>query len=284
MSAVKHRFTVGEYHRMGEAGIFAEDDRVELIDGEVVEMTPISWRHAHCVRQLINILPGLVGDRYLVDAQNPIALGEHGEPQPDVVLLDGGLAAGRLPIPDEVALAVEVAESSLEFDRNVKLPWYGEAGIQEVWIANLRDDLMEVYSDPGPQGYRSTHRVGRGERIVSATVQGLALDLAQIIPFWCVSREALAFRAHFVNRKSRRKMRPTTHDLRSHDAQTHRTLHPVSTSFPAVAAAGEAGDEAEGKCDQGRDGEEEAEQVILGQWRGGAGGEAASRKEGCGEK
>ncbi len=182
MSAVKHRFTVGEYHRMGEAGIFAEDDRVELIDGEVVEMTPISWRHAHCVRQLINILPGLVGDRYLVDAQNPIALGEHGEPQPDVVLLDGGLAAGRLPIPDEVALAVEVAESSLEFDRNVKLPWYGEAGIQEVWIANLRDDLMEVYSDPGPQGYRSTHRVGRGERMVSATVQGLALDLAQIIP------------------------------------------------------------------------------------------------------
>ena len=182
MSAVKHRFTVGEYHRMGEAGIFAEDDRVELVDGEVVEIAPISWRHAHCVRQLINLLPGLVGDRYLVDAQNPIALGEYGEPQPDVVLLVRELTTGRLPIPGEVALLVEVAESSLEFDRNVKLPRYSEAAIREVWIANLRDNLVEVYSAPGPQGYRSIQRFGRDERIVSATLPGLALDLAQIIP------------------------------------------------------------------------------------------------------
>src|SRR3712207_4278462 len=130
----RRRFTVEEYHKMGEAGILGEDDRVELIDGEVLEMTPIGWRHVWCVRQLIGLLASFAetssGVSYEVDAQNPITLGEHGEPRPDLILLLDP-PVGHLPGPGEVALVVEVADTSLGFDRDVKLPRYAEARIAE---------------------------------------------------------------------------------------------------------------------------------------------------------
>ncbi len=181
----QHRFTVEEYHKMGEAGIFSEDDRVELIDGEVVEMTPIGWRHMWCVRRLIRLLAGFAetssGVRYEVDAQNPIALGEHGEPQPDLVLLLDP-PVGRLPGPGDVALVVEVADASLAFDRNVKLTRYSEAGIPEAWLIDLNADRFEVHSEPASDGYRRTARYGRGERVESATLPNLALDVDEALP------------------------------------------------------------------------------------------------------
>jgi Uma2 family endonuclease len=181
----RHRFTVEEYHKMGEAGIFGEDDRVELIDGEVVEMTPIGWRHMWCVRQLIRLLASFAetssGVRYEVGAQNPIALGEYGEPQPDLVLLHNP-PVGRLPGPAEVALVVEVADTSLGFDRDVKLPHYAEAGIAEAWLIDLNSETIEVHSGPGPGGYRKTTRYTRGERVESATVPDLAFDTDEALP------------------------------------------------------------------------------------------------------
>jgi Uma2 family endonuclease len=148
----RRRFTVEEYHKMGEAGILGEDDRVELIDGEVLEMTPIGWRHVWCVRQLIGLLASFAetssGVRSEVDAQNPITLGEHGEPRPDLVLLLDP-PVGRLPGPGEVALVVEVADTSLGFDRDVKLPRYAEAGIAEAWLVDLSSGIIEVHSGPG---------------------------------------------------------------------------------------------------------------------------------------
>jgi len=186
-SVRRHRFTVDEYHRMGEAGIFGEDDRVELIDGEVVEMSPIGWRHAWCVRAVARLLVRFAeeravhGESFGVDVQNPLHLHEYGEPQPDLVLLER-TPVGHLPGPEDVALVVEVADTTLRYDREVKLPLYAEAGIREAWIFDLSANRVEVYSEPGSVGYRKTVRYVRGERATSATVPGLAFDADEALP------------------------------------------------------------------------------------------------------
>ncbi len=170
---------------MGEAGILGEDDRVELMDGEVVEMWPIGWRHMWYVRQLIRLLASFAetssGDRYEVDAQNPIALGQHGEPQPDLVLLRDP-PVGRLPGPGEATLVVEVADTSLAFNRNVKLARYSEAGIPETWLIDLTANRFEVHSGPATDGYRRTTRYTRGERVESATLPNLAFAADEALP------------------------------------------------------------------------------------------------------
>lgn len=189
MSVTRHRFTVEEYHKMGEAGIFGEDDRVELIDGEVVRMTPIGWRHARCVTRLNTLLTRFAirsveetSGGYEVSPQNPILLSEHGEPEPDLVLLSQEPPAGRLPGPDEIALVVEVSETFLDYDRETKLPLYAEAGTPEAWVVDLGEDVVEVYSEPGPGGYGKVSRASRGQRVVSATVHGLAFDVGEALP------------------------------------------------------------------------------------------------------
>ncbi len=177
----KHRFTVEEFHKMGEAGIFGEDDRVELIDGEVVEMSPIGWRHVWSVNALTMLLATQAQGRYVVSVQNPLTISEHGQPQPDLVLVQD-LPPGRLPTPADSLLAVEVSDSSLAYDRNIKLPRYAEAGVPEVWILNLQANSIEVHSDPAPDGYRKTIRNNHGEKVESATIPGLAFDASEALP------------------------------------------------------------------------------------------------------
>ena len=119
-----HNFTVDEYHLMGEAGVLREDDRVELIDGQVVEMTPIGPRHAGCVNHLTRILSRHGADMAMVSIQNPLVLGERSEPEPDVALLQPRADAyrGKHPRPEDVLLVIEVADTSVEHDRSVKIP------------------------------------------------------------------------------------------------------------------------------------------------------------------
>jgi Uma2 family endonuclease len=170
----KHLFTVGEYHRMGEAGIFGEDDRVELIDGEVFEMSPIGWRHTWTVTRLTDLLGELrtnLGLQYSVSVRNPITLSLHGETQPDLVLVRD-LPVGRLPRPEDALLAVEVADTSLEYDRERKLPLYARAGIPEVWSLEPQSDTVEVHPEPGHDGYHALAHHRRGERVASATISG----------------------------------------------------------------------------------------------------------------
>ncbi len=177
----KHRFTVEEFHKMGEAGIFGEDDRVELIDGEVMEMSPAGWRHVWSVNALTMLLASQAQGRYVVSVQNPLTISEHGQPQPDLVLIKD-LPPGRLPTPADSLLAVEVSDSSLAYDRNIKLPRYAAAGVPEVWILNLQANSIEVHSDPTPDGYRKTIRHNHGERVESATVPALAFDANEVLP------------------------------------------------------------------------------------------------------
>jgi Uma2 family endonuclease len=180
--AKTHRFTVEEFRKMGEAGIFSEDDRVELVEGEIVEMTPIGWRHAQAVDRLNGLLNRwivLKGDdaggleNLRVGVQNPLLLHEHGEHQPDLVLYRAEEVRGRLPAADDALLVVEVADTSLPYDRNIKLPLYARAGIPEAWIVDLRAGTVEVHSDPREVGYAAVRRYSKDERVRSATVAGL---------------------------------------------------------------------------------------------------------------
>jgi Uma2 family endonuclease len=163
----RRRFTVAQYHHMAETGLLSEDDRVELIDGEVVELTPIGRRHAAAVVRLTRACYESIGRRAVISPQNPVELDQHGEPQPDLLLLRPRADdyAAAQPTASDVLLLVEVADSSLEYDRQVKLPLYARANIPEVWVEDLVHDVVEVHRDPGPEGYRSVRLVRRGETI-----------------------------------------------------------------------------------------------------------------------
>jgi Uma2 family endonuclease len=179
----KKKFTVDEYKQMGRAGIFQEDDRVELIDGEIVEMTPIGSQHAGCVNGTANLFARRAGDRAVVSVQNPIQLGAYSEPQPDVAILKPRRDFYRqsLPEPQDVLLVVEVSDASTAYDQKTKTPLYARAGIPEVWRVDLQSDLIEVYRGPSPDGYREMREVRRGERLVPSLLSDIELTAEEIL-------------------------------------------------------------------------------------------------------
>jgi Uma2 family endonuclease len=178
----KHLFTVEEFHRMGEAGLFGEERRVELMDGEVLEMSPPGGRHIWAVNRINGALVNVLGGRYEVSVQNPLVLGERFEPQPDLVLLRRDLSTVALPTSSDALLVIEVSDTTLRYDRETKLPLYAAAGIPEAWIVDLQNDEVEGYSEPRPEGYRTAVRRGRGQQVASATFPGLAFDVAEVLP------------------------------------------------------------------------------------------------------
>ena len=179
----RRRFTVDEYHRMAEAGILDEDDRVELLDGEIVEMTPIGPRHAGGVKRLNRLFTARLGERAIVDVQNPVVLDPHWEPQPDLTLLRPreDFYTGSHPRPEDVLLVVEVGETSLERDRGLKLAAYARARVPEVWWLDLPGEALEVCRDPAPDGYRDVRRLGRGERVAPVAFPDLELTADELL-------------------------------------------------------------------------------------------------------
>ncbi|MFB6264695.1 MAG: Uma2 family endonuclease [Bradymonadaceae bacterium] len=162
----RRRFTVEEYHRMAQAGVLGEDDRVELLDGEIVEMTPIGSAHASKVTRLTRMFVQQLDGRGVVWSQNPVRLDARNEPEPDLAILEPceDDYADALPEPEDVLLIVEVAESSPEADREVKVPLYAQAGIPAVWIVNLDDEVVEVFEEPDEEaGAYGVERVASGE-------------------------------------------------------------------------------------------------------------------------
>ncbi len=176
----RRRFTVEDYHRMGEAGILTEDDRVELIGGAIVEMSPIRDPHVRAINHLTEFLVvRLAGGDVTVSIQNPIRLSNDTEPQPDLAVLRGrdrGLAEAA-----DVLLVIEVADASQVYDRDVKLPLYAAAGIPEAWFADLVADRVERHTEPSPDGYQQIALVGRGKTLTSTVLPGVTIAVDEVL-------------------------------------------------------------------------------------------------------
>jgi Uma2 family endonuclease len=180
--ATTHRFSVEAYYRMAETGVIGPDARVELLDGEIIDMSPIGPLHGGVVNRLLRLFARLSSGRFLLTVQNPVRLDDYSEPQPDLMLLKPvpDDYTVRHPGPEDVFLLIEVAASSLAYDRGTKLPAYGRAGILEVWIVNLEDEAIEVYREPHLAGYASTTLLRPGETVRPLAFPDAAVDVAEL--------------------------------------------------------------------------------------------------------
>lgn len=178
---MRRRLTVDEYHRMGEAGILGEDNRVELIDGELVTMAPIGSGHAYIVDLMTDSLVRQVPRNCLVRIQNPIQLGDFGEPEPDMAIVKRQNYRLQHPQASDVLVLVEVAETSLKYDRTTKLRLYARFGIPEVWIIDVDGKRVEVYRTPqaDAQTYQDVRRYTKGF-VVPEAIPGIELRVADL--------------------------------------------------------------------------------------------------------
>ncbi|MBI3634666.1 MAG: Uma2 family endonuclease [Candidatus Rokubacteria bacterium] len=180
----RRRFTLDEYHRMGETGILGEDDRVELIEGEIIEMTAIGSRHAATVGWIHNLLAARLGSRAVVWSQNPLVIRRlQSEPEPDVMVLAPRTDVYRssLPEPPDVFLVIEVADSTLAYDRRTKLPLYARAGVTESWLVDLEANRVEIHRGPTETGYRDVSVPRADETFAPAAFPALALTLRDLL-------------------------------------------------------------------------------------------------------
>ncbi|WP_058555692.1 Uma2 family endonuclease [Thiohalocapsa sp. ML1] len=175
----RYRFSVDEYLRMGETDILTEDDRVELIDGEIIDMPPIGLPHSGAVNRVANLFVRRLGERVVLSVQNPIRIGDFSLPQPDIVLLcpREDFYADAYPTPADILLLVEVAESSVRYDRDKKLPLYAAAGIAESWLVDIPARKLTLYREPAADGYRAVAEAADLGGVTPAALPGCAIDL-----------------------------------------------------------------------------------------------------------
>ena len=179
----RRSFTVAEYERMGQIGIFSEDERVELVCGEVIEMSPIGERHAASVNVLDEIVRERLGRSVTVSVQNPVLLDDFSEPQPDLLILKrrADFYKHAHPRPEDVLIVIEVSDSTLELDRAVKVPLYAGAGVPEAWLVNLPEERIEVYSDPVGGEYQTVRSYARGQKLQSHTLASLRISVSKVL-------------------------------------------------------------------------------------------------------
>jgi Uma2 family endonuclease len=177
----RHRFSTEDYYRMARTGVLKPDARVELLDGEIIDMAPIGPLHGGGTNYLNEHFTARARGRYLVAIQNPVHLDQHSAPQPDLMLLKRATDyyRSRHPRPEDVFLLIEVADTSLAYDRERKLPAYARAGITEVWIVNLEAKTFEVNREPHLAGYHSSVVLRVGEQARPVAFPDLSVDLAE---------------------------------------------------------------------------------------------------------
>ena len=178
------RFTVDEYERMVHAGVFASDDRVELIEGDIIEMTPIGIPHASIVDRLNMLMTRRLGDRTIVRVQGPIGfVALHSRPQPDLALLRPrkDYYAARIPGARDIFLLVEVMDTSVEYDRRRKAPLYARAGVRELWLVDIPAGVLDVQREPSADGYRHPHTLRRGQSLTPLAFPDVTLGVDDIL-------------------------------------------------------------------------------------------------------
>lgn len=179
----KHPISAEEYLRMGEAGVFAPEARLELIEGEIIEMAPIGSPHAGCVNRLNRLFVQRAGAA-VVAVQNPVIISNLSVPQPDLALLQPRADdyAGAHPRTADVLLVVEVADTTLAFDLGRKATIYARCGIAELWVADVNDRAIHVFREPTENGYGEAFRVGGGQSVACAALPAITVHVAEIFP------------------------------------------------------------------------------------------------------
>ncbi len=178
-----HRFTIEEYHKLAEVNILNEDDRVELIEGRIFDMTPIGSLHAACVKRLIDLFAERLQKRAIISVQDPIDLNKQTEPEPDIAILKRrpDFYAERHPIPYDILLVIEVADTSIEYDRTIKIPLYARANIKEVWFVNLLENTVEVHLGPSPEGYKQITEYQNNQGISPKNFPDIIVTASEIL-------------------------------------------------------------------------------------------------------
>jgi Uma2 family endonuclease len=183
VTITKRRFTVVEYEKMAEAGILRDDERVELIEGEIIDMTPNGRGHQADFDRLNQLFSLGLSQRAIVRVQGSVRLSKRSEPQPDLVLLRyrEDFYANADAGPEDVLLLVEVADASLSYDRDVKLPLYARAGIPEVWLVDINRKSIDLHREPGPQGYQETFTARGDESLSPQAFREFVLTANQVL-------------------------------------------------------------------------------------------------------
>ncbi len=179
----QHRFSVKDYYRMAETGVLRPDARVELLDGRIIDMSPIGPFHGGVTKYLNKLFSAAANGRWLTQVQDPVHLDDHSEPEPDLALLKpaADFYRRRHPQPEDVFLLVEVSDATLATDQEDKLPAYGRAGIAEVWIVNLNELTVEVYRDPNFAGYAAKTILRAGDQASPQAFPDTAVDVAELL-------------------------------------------------------------------------------------------------------
>ncbi len=181
-SSLRHRLTVSDYHKMGAAGILSEATRVELIEGALIDMAPIGIQHAGKIKRIIRLFAQAIGERAIIDAQNPVILDNYSEPRPDITLLRSSpdFYETAHPRPEDVLLLIEVADTAVRYDREVKIPLYARSRIAEAWLLDLPQQQLEIYLEPSIDGYRKILRPGPDERITLSQLPETMIQVADL--------------------------------------------------------------------------------------------------------
>jgi Uma2 family endonuclease len=180
----RHLFTVDDFQRMVKAGILDSHARVELIEGEIVDMPPIGPAHGDVVDFLTDTLVATAAELgYLVRVQGSVQINDISQPQPDFALLRRRDRAYRRKLPDsgDILLMIEVSDSSASYDRRIKAPLYARNGVPELWIVNVRSETIEVFRDPSESGYTFTQIARRGDTIIPQALPSLSFSVDEIL-------------------------------------------------------------------------------------------------------
>lgn len=179
----RRTFSVEEYHQMVRAGILTENDRIELINGEFIAMSPVGSKHASCVKRLNILFSKHLQGNFIVSVQDPIQLNDYSEPEPDLAILKPrpDFYAEAHPRPDDVLLIIEVSDTTLDYDQEVKVPLYAKAAIPEVWIINLPQSTIEIYTTPQTGLYRKAEFFKSGDPLVSSVFPELKISADQVL-------------------------------------------------------------------------------------------------------
>jgi Uma2 family endonuclease len=180
----RHRITVDEYHRMAEVGLLAPDARVELIEGEIIDMAPIGPRHMSVLDRLTRLFVLAAGDGAIVRVGGSVRLGRMSEPQPDLLVLKprADFYSDEFATGNETFLAIEVSDTSLRYDREIKIPLFARHGVPEAWIVDLQHNQLLVFAEPGDAAYRQHRVVEQPGRMTLAAMPGLEVDLSALFP------------------------------------------------------------------------------------------------------